>query len=135
MDECYFNDSNDLLDQAFSGQLKVWEYCSEAQKKTRFGPWVYDLVLHTRWVLPSLKKIREICCLWKKAPKNPEHHAGNRVYRDEIITLLCVDFSILIRVINDLIVYLDQVRHKSISWVKNNFTFTYYIFVKLLRPS
>ena len=89
-------------------------------------------MLHTRWVLPSLKKIREICCLWKKAPKNPEHHAGNRVYRDEIITLLCVDFSILIRVINDLIVYLDQVRHKSISWVKNNFT--YYIFVKILGP-
>ena len=118
MDEYYFTDSNDLLDQAFSGQIKIWEYCSKAQKKTRFGTWVYDLVLHTRWVLPALKKIREICCLWKKAPKDPARFVENRMYRDQIITILYVEFRVVIRVVNDLIVYLNQVRHDPLTLVK-----------------
>ena len=65
--------------------------------------------------------MNEICCLWKKKPKDPARLKENRMYRDQAITILNWDFNIIVRVVDDLILYLDQARHNPYSVVKNGF--------------
>lgn len=63
--------SLDIIDQALSAHVKILDYsCTqyrEAQKMKWLDRCVDELKSNSVWVLPALKQIREICCLYQVA--------------------------------------------------------------------
>ena len=52
----------------------------EAQKSRWLTKCIEELKTNSMWVLPALKQIREICCLYQEAPHNtaPSTHHTQR---------------------------------------------------------
>ena len=112
----------DIMDQALSAHIKILDYsCTqyrEAQKSRWLGKCIEELKTNSTWVLPALKQIREICCLYQEAPHNTApsaHHAqrqgSSTMYRHEVINNLQLDHALVILVADNLTSYVDQVRH------------------------
>jgi ubiquitin carboxyl-terminal hydrolase 9/24 len=61
--------SLDIMDQALSAHVKILDYsCTqyrEAQKMKWLDRCIEELKNSPAWVLPALKQIREICCLYQ----------------------------------------------------------------------
>ena len=61
--------SIDIMDQALSAHVKILDYsCTqyrEAQKMKWLDKCIEELKASPAWVLPALKQIREICCLYQ----------------------------------------------------------------------
>ena len=54
----------------------------EAQKSRWLTKCIEELKTNSSWVLPALKQIREICCLYQEAPHNTApsaHHTQRQV--------------------------------------------------------
>lgn len=63
----------EIMDQALSAHVKILDYsCTqyrEAQKTRWLDRCVEELkTTDPRWVIPALKQIREICCLYPEVP-------------------------------------------------------------------
>lgn len=71
---------------------------------------VEEMKKSDKWVLPALKVMREICCLYE-----PAGGAGARphVTRQEVIDRLQTQHSLVILVTNSLTHYVDTVRTKQ----------------------
>ena len=61
----------------------------EAQKSRWLTKCIEELKTNSLWVLPALKQIREICCLYQEAPHNtaPSTHHTQRqgMYFDHLL--------------------------------------------------
>ncbi|XP_045454666.1 probable ubiquitin carboxyl-terminal hydrolase FAF-X [Melitaea cinxia] len=103
----------EIMDVALANLIKILDYsCSQerdAQKTLWLDKCVEELKSNDRWVLPALKMMREICCLY-------EAGAGSavrpHVTRQELIDRLQTQHSLVILVTDSLTHYMDAVRTK-----------------------
>ena len=62
----------EIMDQALSAHVKILDYsCTqyrEAQKARWLDRCVEELKTNSAWVIPALKQIRDICCLYPEGP-------------------------------------------------------------------
>ncbi|XP_055902389.1 probable ubiquitin carboxyl-terminal hydrolase FAF isoform X2 [Eupeodes corollae] len=107
----------EVLDQALIAHVKILDYsCSQerdAQKTVWLDKCVDELKSNGNWVLPALRLIREICCLYES---NHNHHVQNSnkvLNRQQVIERLQNEYSLVILVTNSLISYMDQIRALS----------------------
>lgn len=116
--------SQDVMDQALSAHVKILDYsCSkdkDAQKYLWLDKCVEEVKMGETWVLPALRLIREICCLYEATPNHlPRLQNLNRL---QVIERIQSDHSVVILVTNSLITYLERVRRHVATrqWLKPN---------------
>ncbi|XP_054272313.1 probable ubiquitin carboxyl-terminal hydrolase FAF-X isoform X2 [Macrosteles quadrilineatus] len=105
----------DHMDQALAAHIKILDYsCSQerdAQKTEWLNRCVEELKTSETWVLPALKQIREIFCLYEP---NPTVNHGQRThqvfYRQEVIDRLQNQHGLVVLVTTSLTCYMDKVR-------------------------
>ena len=84
-------------------------------------------------MLPALKQIREICCLYQEAPHNTapgsqRAQGASSMYRHEVINNLQLDHALVILVADNLTAYVDQVRHNPPKVFLMTIIFNFYFF-------
>ncbi|XP_047523488.1 probable ubiquitin carboxyl-terminal hydrolase FAF [Pieris napi] len=105
--------STEILDSTLANFIKILDYsCSQdrdAQKTLWLDKCVEELKSNEKWVLPALKLMRDICCLYESGG-----NAGVRphVTRQELIDRLQTQHSLVILVTDSLTHYMDMVREK-----------------------
>lgn len=105
----------EIMDQALAAHVKILDYsCSQerdAQKTIWLDKCVDELKSGQMWVLPALKQIREICCLYEPSATGMHPQRGQHMfYRQEVIERLQNQHSLVILVTNSLTNYMDQLR-------------------------
>uniref|UniRef100_A0A336MFC5 ubiquitinyl hydrolase 1 n=1 Tax=Culicoides sonorensis TaxID=179676 RepID=A0A336MFC5_CULSO len=105
----------EVLDQALASHVKILDYsCSQerdAQKTVWLDKCVEELRAGDNWVLPALKLIREICCLYEATPQHaPRVHAHPVLNRQQVIDRLQTEHTLVILVTQSLTSYMDKVR-------------------------
>ncbi|KAH8382269.1 hypothetical protein KR009_002590 [Drosophila setifemur] len=108
----------EVLDQALGAHVKILDYsCSQerdAQKTIWLDKCVGELKSGDSWVLPALRLIRDICCLYDTTPNHaPRTQTGTN--RQQVIERLQNDYSLVILVTNSLTAYMERVRQM---WVE-----------------
>uniref|UniRef100_A0A224XFS3 Putative ubiquitin carboxyl-terminal hydrolase faf-x n=1 Tax=Panstrongylus lignarius TaxID=156445 RepID=A0A224XFS3_9HEMI len=103
----------EIMDQALNAHVKILDYsCSQerdAQKTEWLNRCVEELKNNEKWVLPALKQIREIACLYEQPP-NTNQRTHQICYRQEVINKLQTDHQLVILVANNLTNYMEKVR-------------------------
>lgn len=103
----------EILDVALANLIKILDYsCSQdrdAQKTLWLDKCVEELKTNEKWVLPALKMMREICCLYEAGGGTGLRPA---VTRQELIDRLQTQHSLVILVTNSLTHYMETVRNK-----------------------
>lgn len=103
----------EVLDQALAAHVKILDYsCSkerDAQKTIWLDKCVDELKSGESWVLPALRLIREICCLYE-APPNHTPRTHQNLNRQLVIDRLQNEHFVVILVTNSLTGYMDRVR-------------------------
>lgn len=66
---------NDIMDQALAAHVKILDYSCSQDRDTQKSDWLEKCIGELKkengdWVLPALKQMREICCLYTEAPPN-----------------------------------------------------------------
>lgn len=107
--------SQEVMDQALAAHVKILDYsCSQerdAQKTVWLDKCVEELKsLDSTWVLPALRLIREICCLYEASSSHPPR-AHQNLNRQQVIDRLQNDHSLVILVTNSLTAYLEKIRN------------------------
>lgn len=101
----------EVLDQALSSHVKILDYsCAQerdAQKTIWLDKCVGELQSSENWVLPALRLIREICCLYDATQNQPRTQNLNR---QQVIERLQNDHTLVILVTNSLSLYMEKVR-------------------------
>ncbi|XP_047040633.1 probable ubiquitin carboxyl-terminal hydrolase FAF-X isoform X3 [Helicoverpa zea] len=103
----------EIMDVALANLIKILDYsCSQdrdAQKTLWLDKCVDELKTNEKWVLPALKMMREICCLYEAGGGT-----GLRphVTRQELIDRLQTQHSLVILVTDSLTHYMEAVRNK-----------------------
>lgn len=105
----------EIMDQALCAHIKILDYsCSQerdAQKTIWLDKCVDELKSGDQWVLPALKQIREICCLYEPSANSAHSQRTHHMYfRQEVIERLQNQHSLVILVTNSLTSYMDRVR-------------------------
>ncbi|KAK6644525.1 hypothetical protein RUM43_000792 [Polyplax serrata] len=105
----------EIMDQALAAHIKILDYsCSQerdAQKTCWLDKCVEELKSGDKWVLPALKQIREICCLYEQSPNlNHNQRSQHIYYRQEIIERLQNNHTLVILVSDSLKNYIDKVK-------------------------
>lgn len=105
----------EVLDQALASHVKILDYsCSQerdAQKTVWLDKCVEELRAGDNWVLPALKLIREICCLYEATPSHaPRVHSHPALNRQQVIDRLQTEHTLVILVTQSLTSYMDKVR-------------------------
>ena len=103
-----------VLKYSFSHFYSCTQY-RETQKTRWLHRCIEELKISSTWVLPALKQIREICCLYQEAPTNAAaiQNGGQKqvtTYRHDIINKLQTDHALVILVADNLTDYVEQVR-------------------------
>lgn len=103
----------DVLDQALAAHVKILDYsCSQerdAQKIVWLDKCVQELKSGDNWVLPALRLIREICCLYDSLPSHAPR-TQQTLNRQQVIERLQNDYTLVILVTNSLTTYMDKIR-------------------------
>ncbi|XP_060649387.1 probable ubiquitin carboxyl-terminal hydrolase FAF isoform X5 [Drosophila nasuta] len=103
----------EVLDQALGAHVKILDYsCSQerdAQKTIWLDKCVGELKAGDSWVLPALRLIRDICCLYDTSP-NHAPRTQTSINRQQVIERLQNDYSLVILVTNSLTAYMEKVR-------------------------
>ncbi|XP_046668911.1 probable ubiquitin carboxyl-terminal hydrolase FAF-X isoform X3 [Homalodisca vitripennis] len=105
----------DIMDQALAAHIKILDYsCSQerdAQKTEWLNRCVEELKTSETWVLPALKQIREIFCLFEPSPTvNHGQRTHQVLYRQEVIDRLQNQYGLVILVTTSLTSYMDKIR-------------------------
>ncbi|XP_046391897.1 probable ubiquitin carboxyl-terminal hydrolase FAF-X isoform X3 [Ischnura elegans] len=105
----------EIMDQALSAHVKILDYsCSQerdAQKTLWLDKCVDELKTNDKWVLPALKQIKEICCLYEPSPNmNHNQRTHHAYYRQEIIERLQNQHTLVILVAKSLTAYMEKAR-------------------------
>ncbi|XP_070500116.1 probable ubiquitin carboxyl-terminal hydrolase FAF isoform X3 [Chironomus tepperi] len=103
----------EVLDQALASHVKILDYsCSQdkdAQKPIWLNKCVEELKSNDDWVLPALRLIREICCLYEPTPNHvPRIHSMSN--RQHVIDRLQNEHMLVILVTNSLTKYMEKIR-------------------------
>ncbi|CAB3237376.1 unnamed protein product [Arctia plantaginis] len=105
----------EILDVALANLIKILDYsCSQdrdAQKTLWLDKCVEELKTNEKWVLPALKMMRDICCLYE-ATVTDRTGLRPHVTRQELIDRLQTQHSLVILVTDSLTHYMDTVRNK-----------------------
>ncbi|XP_032578595.1 probable ubiquitin carboxyl-terminal hydrolase FAF isoform X4 [Drosophila sechellia] len=103
----------EVLDQALGAHVKILDYsCSDerdAQRTIWLDKCVDELKSGDGWVLPALRLIRDICCLYDTTT-NHAQRAQTSTIRQQVIERLQNDYSLVILVTNSLTAYMEKVR-------------------------
>lgn len=113
----------ELMDQALGAHVKILDYSCTQYRESQKSRWlekcIKELKDNKNWVLPALKQIREICCLYQESPQNGGGgpHGGSQRqpathYRQEIINQLQSNHALVILVADNLTQYIDEVRRQ-----------------------
>lgn len=103
----------EVMEQALTAHVKILDYsCAQerdAQKMIWLTKCVEELKADNGWVLPALRLIREICCLYEPSTSHVQrvHQSLNR---QTVIERLQNDHTLVILVTNSLTAYMDRVR-------------------------
>ncbi|XP_014240200.1 probable ubiquitin carboxyl-terminal hydrolase FAF-X [Cimex lectularius] len=103
----------EIMDQALSAHVKILDYSCSQERDAQKTEWLHRCVKELKnsknWVLPALKQIREIACLYELPPnaKQLSHHV---CYRQEVINRLQTDHELVVLVTNNLTNYMEKVR-------------------------
>lgn len=104
----------EVLDQALAAHVKILDYsCSQerdAQKIVWLEKCVSELNSDGFWVLPALRLIREICCLYESLPNQPLVPPTIPLSRQQVIDRLQHDHSLVVLVTNSLSDYINKLR-------------------------
>lgn len=103
----------EIVDMALSNLVKILDYsCSQdrdAQKTLWVDKCVEELKAREKWVLPALKMLRDICCLYEAGGSTG---VRAHVTRQQLIDRLQTQHSLVILVADSLTCYMDGVRNK-----------------------
>lgn len=105
--------SQEIMDQSLGAHVKILDYSCAQERDTQKSFWLNECVKELKcdgdWVLPALRLIREICCLYE-----PSTSLVSRVHqnlnRQNVIERLQNEHTLVILVTNSLTSYLDRVR-------------------------
>ncbi|XP_076338950.1 ubiquitin carboxyl-terminal hydrolase 9X-like isoform X1 [Tachypleus tridentatus] len=105
----------DIMDQALTAHVKILDYSCSQERDAQKTYWLDRCVEELRadrWVIPALKQIREICCLYSEAPPNCNHaqRLPQMFYRHEVINRLQQHHSLVILVADNLTTYMNTAR-------------------------
>ncbi|XP_065164971.1 probable ubiquitin carboxyl-terminal hydrolase FAF-X isoform X2 [Atheta coriaria] len=105
----------EIMDQALTAHVKILDYsCSQerdAQKTVWLDKCVEELKTGDMWVLPALKQIKEICCLYEPSANGIMPQRGHHMYyRQEVIEKLQTQHSLVILVTKSLTAYMAKLR-------------------------
>ncbi|XP_060810679.1 probable ubiquitin carboxyl-terminal hydrolase FAF-X isoform X1 [Amyelois transitella] len=102
----------EIMDVALANLIKILDYscCQDrdAQKTLWLDKCVEELKTNEKWVLPALKVMRDICCLYEAGGPGLKPH----VTRQELIDRLQTQHLLVILVTDSLTHYMDGVRKK-----------------------
>lgn len=103
----------DIMDQALSAHVKILDYsCSQDRdaQKTHWLDRCVEELKGDKWVLPALKQIKEICCLYSETPPNFNHpqRSPHMLCRHQIISRLQQQHSLVILVADNLTAYMKK---------------------------
>ncbi|KAG7304516.1 hypothetical protein JYU34_011466 [Plutella xylostella] len=105
----------EIMDVALANLIKILDYsCSQdrdAQKTHWLDKCVEELKTNENWVIPALKMMREICCLYGYCSEAGGGVRGH-VTRRELIERLQTQHSLVILVTDSLARHADRVRAK-----------------------
>lgn len=106
----------DVIDQALTAHVKILDYSCSQERDNQKSVWlvkcVEELKRNENWVLPALRLIREICCLYEP----PINHTRSKIpNRQSIVERLQTDYTLVILVTNSLTTYLERVRQYLIT--------------------
>lgn len=103
----------EVMEQALTAHVKILDYsCAQerdAQKTIWLTKCIEELKHDNDWVLPALRLIREICCLYEPSTSHVQrvHQSLNRQH---VIERLQNEHTLVILVTNSLTSYMDRVR-------------------------
>ncbi|CAB4035298.1 probable ubiquitin carboxyl-terminal hydrolase FAF-X, partial [Paramuricea clavata] len=105
----------DIMDQALNAHIKILDYSCSQDRDSQKTQWVNKCVEELRndtWVLPAIKQIREICCLFYEAPQNYSHTQKNPhvFYRHEVLNDLQTQHQLISLMAANLRSYMSKVR-------------------------
>ncbi|XP_046853983.1 probable ubiquitin carboxyl-terminal hydrolase FAF-X [Xenia sp. Carnegie-2017] len=105
----------DIMDQALSAHIKILDYSCSQDRDSQKTQWINRCVEELRndtWVLPAIKQIREICCLFYEAPTNYSHTQKNPhvFYRHDVINDLQTRHQLISLMASNLKNYMSSVR-------------------------
>ncbi|XP_025080256.1 LOW QUALITY PROTEIN: probable ubiquitin carboxyl-terminal hydrolase FAF-X [Pomacea canaliculata] len=108
----------EIMDQALTAHIKILDYSCSQDRDAQKIQWIsrfVDELKNDKWVLPSLKQIREICQLFPEAPQNFPHtqRAPHMYYRNNVIGQLQNQHSIVMLVSQNLSAYMNKARAYS----------------------
>lgn len=102
----------EVLDQALAAHVKILDYSCSQERDAQKTAWLekcVDELSRDNWVLPALRLIREICCLYdSQSISAPRSH--QTLIRQQVIERLQNDNSLVILVTNNLTKYMDKIR-------------------------
>lgn len=113
---------NDIVDQALAAHVKILDYSCSQDRDSQKTEWLEKCINELKspdgsWVLPALKQMREICCLYNEAPPNftPTASSGQKVpqYRHEVINRLQEKHTLVILVSESLSAYMQRARIRA----------------------
>ncbi|RWS27831.1 putative ubiquitin carboxyl-terminal hydrolase FAF-X-like protein [Leptotrombidium deliense] len=117
----------DIMDQALAAHVKILDYSCCQDRDSQKTEWLDKCIEELNkpdggnWVLPALKQIREICCLYNEAPPNftgpaipqgttAHQRSTHMMYRHEVINRLQSQHSLVIKVSENISVYMNKAR-------------------------
>ncbi|OWF40886.1 probable ubiquitin carboxyl-terminal hydrolase FAF-X isoform X2 [Mizuhopecten yessoensis] len=113
----------EIMDQALNAHIKILDYSCSQDRDTQKMTWITKFVeelKNDKWVLPSLKQIREICQLFPEtngsptqAPQNfphPPQRTPHVYYRNMVISQLQSNHSIVMLLAQNLSSYMTKAR-------------------------
>ena len=112
---------NDIVDQALSAHVKILDYSCSQDRDVQKQGWLEKCIQELKkedgqWVLPALKQMKEIYCLYNEAPPNFSGNStgvqrtSHLTYRHEIINKLQNEVQLVILVSESLSSYMQKAK-------------------------
>lgn len=121
---------NDIVDQALAAHVKILDYSCSQDRDTQKCQWLDKCIdelkdPNGKWVLPALKQMKEICCLYSEAPPiftsntvshnvNTGQRSSHCTHRHEVISKLQQDHTLVILVSESLSAYMATARKLAV---------------------
>lgn len=125
--------------QALAAHVKILDYSCTQYRESQKSRWLEKCIDELKsergdWVVPALKQIREICCLYPEMPpagaaagaRAAGGGAGSVMYRPEIINKLQSTHALVILVADNLEKYIGSVRSRASEKVRSGDPANYY---------
>lgn len=102
----------EVMEQALTAHVKILDYSCAQERDKQKSIWltkcVEELKQDDQWVLPALRLIREICCLYEPTTNHVQRMHQN-LNRQHVIERLQNEHTLVILVTNSLLSYMKKV--------------------------